>query len=252
MKNDKLIEQLKKKYENKSLKEVEKSIDSFNTKSHESRKSFIFGFYYLRFSTRYKEDKRYKATSFETYALERHNIRPTTFRNEVKIFNRYDKEAKALGIGVIRKIEEKCTPKKTPSVLRQIAAIEKEVKRPLDRQQIDSVIWDNRKPDTEKKAETGPTKAEYRLDLNRVKLESIDKDKLIGEQADQIDKLQKTVIAKDEMVAEYAASYASLLKQYEKLALEHGAMKKAADPLAGFFKSNSFKSGGDPGPVARV
>ena len=245
MKNDKLIEQLKKKYANKSLKEVEKSLDGFNAKSHESRKSFILGLYYLKCSTRYKEDKRYKTTSFENYALERHNIGERRFRDELQAFVKYEPGSKSLGVGMVIKIGKKCGAKKVPVVLKEIAAIEKEVKRPLDRKQINSVIWDNRKPAV-KKAATGPTKAEYKTTLTNTRQELSTKYNMIKEQADQIDKLKKTVIARDEMIAEYKASYASLLKQYEKLALEHGAMKKAANPLVGFFRSNKFKGGEGP------
>ncbi len=243
MKNDKLIEQLKKKYDGKSLKEVEKSLDGFNTKSHENRKAFIMGLYYLKCSTRYKEDKRYKTTSFENYALERHNIGDRRFRDELNAFVQHEPETKSLGVGMVIKIKKKCGAKKAPVVLKKIAAIEKEVKRPLDRQQINSVIWDNRKPGKEKKAKTGPTMAEFKADLNSTRKELSTKYNIIKEQADQIGKLQKTVAARDEMVVEYKASYASLLDKYEKLAARYEAINKAANPLAGFFRSNKFKEG---------
>ena len=243
MKSKDLISKLKKKYDRKSLNEIEKSIDGFNTKSHENRKAFIFLLYYLKCSTRYKEDKRYKTASFETYINERHNIGLRKFRDEHKMFVKYEPEAKALGVGVLVKIERKCTAKKVPVVLKKIAAIEKEVKRPLDRQQINSVIWDNRKPGKEKKAKTGPTMAEFKTDLNSTRKELSTKYNIIKEQADQIGKLQKTVVARDEMIVEYKASYASLLDKYEKLATRYEAINKAANPLAGFFRSNKFKEG---------
>lgn len=221
METKKLIESLKKKYDGKSLGEVERSIDCFGKKSHESRKTFILLLYYLKFTGRYKMNPKYKAASFDTYALERYNIRPTTFRNEMRVFAKYDKAAEELGIGVVRKIEKKCGAKKVRLVLDKITAIKKEAKRPLDRHQIDSVIWDNRKPTT-KKTESGPTKAEYRADLNKVRVESVNKGQIILGQADQIERLKKTV-------TEYKAKYEELLIKYQ-------ALQKATVPLAGYFK----------------
>ena len=219
---DKLIEKLKKKYDGKSLNEIEKDIDSFSNTSHENRKAFIQAVYYLETTTRWKEDTRYKATPFKDYILERHNLRDGTYRKEKWAFMKYAKEAKALGgVGVILKMKQVCSDKAVPTVLKKIKVLERNAKRPLDRDQINSVIWSNRKPSVSK-AVVKPSVKEFRAANDKLSQSVGDQNKLIKEQAEQIIKLKAAV-----------NEYKPYKKKYEDLL-------RAAGPLLGIVQQYNY------------
>jgi len=129
---------------------IVKGITTDKRNLSEIDKSITERLYYLDFSRRYQENPRYKKVSFDNYIEDQFSIRPGTYREKVRAYIHFDEDAVELGVGIITKIKKKCGVVKIPTVLNQIKAKDKKLKRPISRVQIEEIIRENSKPEKEK------------------------------------------------------------------------------------------------------
>ncbi len=185
-------EELKKKYDGKSLKEIEEAITGFKLASYENRQSFILALYYLCFTDRYREDKTYKKAEFNDYLFGRWVLRPTTYHNEKIACLNFPEMSKRHGPGVITKIKKSCGADKVHMVLNKINKLECKDGQSASWEQINDIILVNAKPTTVKEEE-GPTKADWRKEAERLTAELIESQKKSVTLSEQVSKLKKTV-----------------------------------------------------------
>ena len=139
-----LLEKMKKKYDGKPLKEVEKSLLSFKQNAYESQKKMIDGLWYMEQLERHKEDPAYKKSPFKVYVEDRFAMKPGTYDGLKKVFRNYGEAALKYGPGLIQSIEKNCT--NTKDVLSQINAKATKLKTPITRPQIQTIVNENLKP----------------------------------------------------------------------------------------------------------
>jgi len=193
---------LKKKYEKKTINQIEKEIKTNNSLSIEARKNSILALMYLRDSKRYKENPLYRKSSFENYLMGFYNIKIGTFLESARAFNKHPKESVKYGVGLVSKIGRVCGAVKEKTVLKEINDADKKAKIPLKRDKIESIIqkYAKLKP---------PAKPGYKeLYVNEMKRHQITKDrynetiKELKAAKEQIEKLKVTILSFREVVEE--------------------------------------------------
>lgn len=146
-------EELIKKHSKDNVQELERWVDANVSLNHKCQAEMYGILYYLEFSKRYKENQAYKKSTFETYLMDRFNIRRGTYDKNVMAYMRYPDEAQRFGVGLVAKIRSECGAVKTDVVFKELKELEKRSKKPLSRDTISKVIDKHRKP-RQKKAET--------------------------------------------------------------------------------------------------
>lgn len=146
----KTIEKLNKQYSNKKIGDIEKEIKASNVLSLEARKEATFALLYLKHSSRYKENPVYRKSSFESYLIGCHNIRPKTFAETVRGFDLFDEETKRYGIGLVSKVARKCGKKNQKQVLAEIQKADSNLKNPIQRAKIETIIEKHARPELPK------------------------------------------------------------------------------------------------------
>lgn len=139
-------EKVKKKYDGKKIEEIEKEIKSNKVLSLKAKKGAILALLYLRNSGRYKENPMYWKSSFENYLLGFYNIKLNTFMEDARAFSKFEKESLKYGVGLVSKVERKCGQKKQKAVLAEIQKADKDLKKPIQKAKIETIIQKHAKP----------------------------------------------------------------------------------------------------------
>jgi len=137
---------LKQKYEKKTIAQIEKSIKLNFEKSMGLKLEAMLGLYFLKTSKRYKENPLYKKSSFKVYLESVYNMREGTFDDSIRAALRFPDEATKYGIGLVAKVFRDCGFKKEKIVFKEIAIKAKQLKTPIKRGQIDTIIKKYAKP----------------------------------------------------------------------------------------------------------
>lgn len=168
-----LIEELKKKYDGKAIAEIESGCKKLVEKSVDNRKEFILGLYYLERTKRFKENKIYANSTFESYIRTMYNLRYNTYNKERFGFIAHPAAAQKWGVGLIAKIQNVCGAGKVSDVMGKIDATKN-----ITHEQIGKIIGTNAKErpvkplvETKRDIETenikrGKTIAEYIQTIN--------------------------------------------------------------------------------------
>jgi hypothetical protein len=135
-----------KKYEGKTLKQIEDQIRENNKSAHESRAGVVEGLMYLRKTSRYKENPLYAKSSFERYLMGEFNMRLGTLLETASAYSNYPEESARYGVGLIAKVKKRCTPVAQRKVMDEIKATGKKLKKPITRDKIDFIIQKHAKP----------------------------------------------------------------------------------------------------------
>lgn len=186
-------EKVKKKYDGKKIEEIEKEIKSNKVLSLKAKKGAILALLYLRNSGRYKENPMYWKSSFENYLLGFYNIKLNTFMEDARAFSKFEKESLKYGVGLVSKVERKCGQKKQKTVLAEIQRADKDLKKPIQKAKIETIIQKHAKPILPK----NDYKTMY---LNEVRGHEITKQRYadatqeLKKAKEQIEKLKATVL----------------------------------------------------------
>jgi len=138
------------KYDVFTITDLESQVEQMFTLSRESQKEMYFVLEYLRTTNRYKENSRYKKSSFWEYIDDRFTIRQGTYRENVRAFVKFSDFAVEYGTGIVTSIVNKCGTAKTKRVITEIQKEEEVHKRPITRVAIQKIIDKHAKPRIEK------------------------------------------------------------------------------------------------------
>ncbi len=200
---------LKEIYDELPIAKVEKTAISCQTSAKNIRKKFIEVLYYLQFTSRYKENKKYKNATFESYIYDQYHLRITSFDKEKIAFLLYPKQAVNLGPGIITKVRAKCGVLKTPKVLKEIQASQQTPAK------IEKIIEKYAKP--VKPTPVKPSISHIEKALDRSQEDTRQIVKRASDYLRQIDKLKNTVKNKNIEIADLKAQVASYKKRYEDI-----------------------------------
>lgn len=139
------------KYSVLSIKHLESTVEQLHIKSRECQKDMYEVLEYLRHTNRFRENPRYKKASFWEYLSDRFNILENTYRESVRIFNKFPEHALEYGVGMVAKIDRVCGSKKVGKVMEEISKETIAHKRPLNRVSIETIIQNNRATEKIKK-----------------------------------------------------------------------------------------------------
>ena len=185
---------LRKKYDKKTIGQIEGEIKKNNELSLESKKASILLLRYLQSSGRFKENPLYRKSNFENYLSGVYNMRLNTFMESSRAFSKYPEESCKYGVGLISKVFRKCSSIKGKKVLAEIKIADEKSKIPLKRDKIEVIINKYSRP-------IPPAKPTYKeLYVEEVRRHDIAKDQyqeaiieLVAARS-QISKLKRTVI----------------------------------------------------------
>jgi hypothetical protein len=154
-----ILEDLKKKYDDKHINDIEQTCSKYSALSSKNRKDFILGLYYLERTKRFHENHVYASASFETYIRNSYNLRYTTYNKERFVFIAHPDAAARWGVGLVSRIQKDCGAGKVPEVMNQIDAL----KNP-NHTSIEKVILKNTKERTGKKSAPVDSKRDLEKD----------------------------------------------------------------------------------------
>jgi len=140
------IDALKKEFDQLKIDKVELRADFYKESSLKGRKDFIKTLYYLKYTSRFKENKFFKKSTFEQYLNTRHSLRLATFENEAWAFFKYPIASERYGAGLINKIKTVCGAENVPKVVGRIELLPKK-----DMQKINTIIDANEMPERKKR-----------------------------------------------------------------------------------------------------
>jgi len=133
-------EEKNQKYDGINITELETKIDKLNTLSREHQKEMYERLEYLRFTNRYKENPRYKTSSFWLYLGDRFTIREGTYRDNVRVFTKFPEYVIQYGVGMIAKIDRICGGMRVEKVISEIQQEATNRKTPLSREKMETII----------------------------------------------------------------------------------------------------------------
>lgn len=130
---------LKKKYDGVPIEILEESAKSCNESHNKQRMQFIEILTYLDMTKRFRENPRYRTSSFSEYISDIYNLRVATYLNERYAFLKFPVQSATRGPGVITAIKRICGAEKVDIVVKHIE--EADIKKtPLKREQISKII----------------------------------------------------------------------------------------------------------------
>lgn len=138
---------LAEKYSKQTITELESVAKTSLSNMKEAQIEMISVLYYLKTTSRFKENKRYSKSSWTTYIEEFIGMRSGTFDEHVRAIINYPEEVKKHHIGLVSKISAKCGAAKAPKVFTEInKLIEASHKEgPAIKDKIDKIINANLK-----------------------------------------------------------------------------------------------------------
>lgn len=181
------IQQLKEKYDGKSIDEIEQAAKNSSVAQEDQHRQFIGALFYLENTKRFRENKAYKSASFADYLIGFYGTSIQTYNRYRFAYFRYSEASENLGPGTVMKIVSRCGAE---SVQKVVNAIEKEKKR--SPKLVSEIIDKFAKPRL-KKRQSRPSYIELERELAAKTQKLIEAEKIISEQAEQIEKLKATV-----------------------------------------------------------
>lgn len=220
-----ILEDLKKKYDDKSINDIEQTCTKYSALSSKNRKDFILGLFYLERTKRFHENHVYAASSFETYIRNSYNLRYTTYNNERFVFIAHPDAAARWGVGLVSRIKHDCGAGKVPEVMNQIDAL----KNP-NHTSIEKIILKNTKERTGKKSAPVDSKRDLEKDNIRKGKTIADYIQTINKQNHQIAALKDSVTGLKKEKVELAAKVSLLENTVSILREEKETLKKKLNP----------------------
>lgn len=145
-------EELKKKYDPKSIKEIEAIIKGEMGNLRDAQYLIIEVLFYLEVSGRWKENPDYKTATFKQYLSGMLNMKYATYKEMFRAYNNFRSEVKRFGVGLVAKVKRECGALNEKRVLSEIKKAQPEGK-PINQQKIEQII---KKNSTQRKKEPQP------------------------------------------------------------------------------------------------
>lgn len=204
----KMIDELKKQYDSKSIKEIETEMKKFQTSFVEAEEQKIRCLFYLKKTARYREFPGYKNTGFDVFLSDKFTMRINTYHGLEKAYFHFPKEAKKYSAGLIAKISKKCGAAKIKPVLEAIQKADNKLKTNITREAIEVIVNKHKKvvPIKQLKEVVGIEEMRGRYETERSRRIALEKEN--KELSEQISKLQETV-ANYENLREAVAAFGS-------------------------------------------
>lgn len=179
-------ESLNDMYGHMSLGEVEAIVDEAITWAVQYTAKGVGALFHLEQTQKFREDPRYKDSTFEDYLKYRFYMSYSKFRDLRISFNNYPREMLTYGPQVVAEVRKKCGALNAPKVFQEIQegcnGLE-EIKATIEKYSTPAPPLD--RPATIKS---------YESDVEKFRRLFIESQETVVEQAEQIDKLKKTVV----------------------------------------------------------
>ena len=190
-------------YKNVSIEKLENRAETQRKNASSNRKEFIEILFYLRQTSRFKENPQYKNSSFSTYLRDKWMMSEFAFDQERVAYIGFPKETEALGPGVVTEAVKKCGgAKKAKVVLDKIVKVDEKLKNGVKREKIQEIIQENIVP----KSPPVITMADLRAEIKRLRHVIDNRDRTIkdqrrtiDEQAEQIDRLKEALLSYEDI-----------------------------------------------------
>ena len=203
-----------KNLENLSLDEIESKALSCQNSYLENREQFIFILNYLKTTNRFRENPRYKDSSFADYLSSKFHTTIGTFDSEKRSFLSFPKEVKRWDIGVVRETLNKVSPLKIPSVFAELDQKQAKSNKPLTLPQIKGTIKKYSRPYTVKQINAAEESKSTKETIKRLMLQHERDQATIAEQAKtilslqgQLERAKKAVAEKNNLVDRYVKPF---------------------------------------------
>ena len=181
------------KYDGITISELEGKIEKLHILSREHQKEMYECLEYLRMTGRYKENPRYKKSSFWMYLEDRFTIREGSYRGNVRAFTKFPKYTLEYGVGMVSKIDRLCGGMKVDKVISEIQQEATSHKTPLSRDKMESIIQKYRSVKNKKEKPDWKTMYEHEKAAHETTKEALRfAMKKIKELNEQIEKLKVT------------------------------------------------------------
>lgn len=189
---------LSEKYGKQTITELESVAKTSLSNMKEAQIEMISVLYYLKTTSRFKENKRYSKSSWTTYIEEFIGMRSGTFDEHVRAIINYPEEVKKHHIGLVSKVSAKCGAAKAPKVFNEInKLIESSHKEgPAIKDKIDKIINANLKHPVLTKTHNdweGMYKREV-MAHNATKEALVEANSKVKELAEQVSKLKSSLL----------------------------------------------------------
>jgi len=205
-KNRSALDQLKVKYDGKSVDEILSECREDRKKALKGRRDLILKLFYFERTNRFREFKEWEKTTFEVF-LEHEptffNLRYGTYYDERIAFTAHEKYALIYGPAFVTRVRKLCGPLKVDTVFSKLKPDDSYEKK-------EKIIGIYAKPKKEKKPKVNiPTEIEkvLRDEVNEQK-------KMVDERDEQIKKLKAAVVKVKKERDKIRAKYEELLKRY--------------------------------------
>jgi len=129
-------EALNKKYQKKTIGEIEELADKKLKNTLTSREQFVELIDYVRMNERWVENSIYKDSTFEEYLMGRFQITKGSFMLERKSFVKFPDATKKYGVGIVTKIIKDCGNVDAGMVIDSIEAEDKKLKNGITHAKI--------------------------------------------------------------------------------------------------------------------
>lgn len=181
-------EQLKQRYESKTIGEIEKEIEKNRGTSFKAQQGMILALSYLKMTGRFKENPQYRKSGFKTYLSGQFNMRLGTFDESEKAIRHYPEVAEKYGIGLVAKVRRKCGALKEAEVFKEIKQAQGDSKN-INQAKIESIVMKHTPPQ-KPKVLAKDWKAMYYKEVEKNR----ELTKELNAARTQIEKLKKTVV----------------------------------------------------------
>ena len=174
------MEKLKEKYGKLTIGQLEGRALKLQGNIVEEKGRFIEIMAYIEWSKLWRKNSMHKESSFKVYLLDVFNMRMGTYRREKSAFLNFPVEVKKYGVGVVARIYQDCGAEKSKTVLKELDQKSLELKTPIKREQIETIIVKHTPPKKEKQTfpksywEERAMKAEKELRTARVHIKELE------------------------------------------------------------------------------
>lgn len=138
------------KYNGMGIETLEKLVEDYRAQSRESQRAMIEILIYLESGGRYKENKRYAASTFRQYIEDRFWIKFNSYQEMKYAYMKFPKHSGEYGIGIVSRVVNHCGRIRAKKVLEKIDAKRAALKNEMPIYKINQIIEENANPKIEK------------------------------------------------------------------------------------------------------
>lgn len=190
------IEELKKKYDTRSISQIENEAAHEKDLELKHQKSFIRALYYLDHTKRFRENPRFKNSSFDEYIKTMFDISPGWYKRLKIAFIGYPEQTEKFGPRTTYEIHDKCGPVRAAVAYKELETVPLKKATPGF---VEKVIAKHEKPELKAKREetvvAKPTVESLLRQLSQKDEIIAEQERTILEQHEQIKKLKAALRA---------------------------------------------------------